>query len=74
MTLAWGVLRDGGVCARIDGRVVDMRGVDPVFDAPSLNPLMAAGLEVWRQARDRVNERVTRERSAAGGIKRHDTG
>ena len=57
MTLAYGVLRDGGVCARVDGRVVDLRGVDPLFDAPSLNAFMAAGPEVWRQVRDRVERR-----------------
>jgi fumarylacetoacetase len=56
MTLAYGVLRDGGVCARVDGRVVDLRGVDPVFDAPSLNALMGAGPGVWEQARERVGE------------------
>jgi fumarylacetoacetase len=56
VTLAWGVLGGGGVCARVDGQVVDLRGVDPVFDAPSLNALMASGPEVWRQARERVDE------------------
>ena len=56
MTFAWGVLRGGGVCARVDGRVVDMRRVDPVFDAASLNALMAAGPDTWRQARERVGE------------------
>ena len=56
MTFAWGVLRAGGVCARVDDRVVDMRGVDPMFDAASLNALMAAGPDVWRQARERVGE------------------
>jgi fumarylacetoacetase len=56
VTLAWGVLRGGGVCARVDGRVVDMRGLDPMFDAPSLNALMAAGRAAWQQARDRVDE------------------
>jgi fumarylacetoacetase len=56
MTLAYGVLRGGGVCARVDGRVVDLRGVDPVFDAPSLNALMAVGPEVWEQVRERVGE------------------
>jgi fumarylacetoacetase len=56
MTLAYGVLRDGGVCARVDGRVVDLRGVEPVFDAPSLNALMAGGQEVWGRARERVGE------------------
>jgi fumarylacetoacetase len=63
MTLAWGVLREGGVCARVDGRVLDMRGVNPVFDAPSLNALMEAGPETWRQARERVGE----GRELAGG-------
>jgi fumarylacetoacetase len=56
VTLAWGVLRGGGVCARVRGRVIDMRGVDPVFDAPSLNALMEAGPDVWRQARERIGE------------------
>ncbi len=46
MTLAYGVLRGGGVVARVDGRVVDLRGLDPIFDAPSLNALMAAGPDV----------------------------
>ena len=56
MTLAWGVLSGGGVCARVDGRVVDLSALDPIFDAPSLNAFMAAGPEVWRQARGRVND------------------
>jgi fumarylacetoacetase len=56
VTLAFGVLRGGGVCARVDGRVLDLRGIDPVFDARSLNALMAGGAEVWRQARERVAE------------------
>jgi fumarylacetoacetase len=56
VTLAWGVLRGGGVCARVDGRVLDLRGIDRVFDAPPLNALMAGGPEAWRQARERVAE------------------
>jgi fumarylacetoacetase len=56
VTLAWGVLRGGGVCARVDGRVVDLRGVDTVFDASSLNALMAGGPAVWAEARERVDE------------------
>ena len=56
MTLAYGVLRGGGVCARVDDQVVDLRGLDPVFDAPSLNAFMAAGPEVWAQAASRVGE------------------
>ena len=61
----WGCSRDArvrsavaaGACARgWTARVVDLSGLDPIFDAPSLNPFMAAGPEVWRQARDRVND------------------
>ena len=66
MKLAWGVLREGGVCARVDGRVIDMRGVDPVFDVPSLNPLMASGPDGWRAARERVAE--GREAGDAAGL------
>ncbi len=55
MTLAYGVLRGGGVCARVDDQVVDLSHLDPVFDASSLNAFMAAGPEVWRQAGSRVN-------------------
>jgi fumarylacetoacetase len=62
MTLAYGVLRDGGVCARVDGTVVDLSGLDTLFQSRSLNALMAAGPELWRQARDRVSE----GREAAG--------
>ena len=54
MTFALGVLRGGGVCARVDGTVVDLRGLDPMFDQPSLNRLMAAGPDTWRQARERA--------------------
>jgi fumarylacetoacetase len=56
MTLAYGVLRDGGVCARVDGQVVDLHALDPILDAPSLNALMAAGPEVWRQVRGRLHD------------------
>ncbi len=56
MTLAFGVLRGGGLCARVDGTVVDLRGLDPLFDSPSLNAFMAAGPDVWRQASERVGE------------------
>jgi fumarylacetoacetase len=56
VTLAYGVLRGGGVCARVDDGIVDLRQLDPVFDAPSLNAFMAAGPDTWRQARDRVGE------------------
>jgi len=56
VTLAYGVLRGGGVCARVEGRAVDLRGLDPIFDAPSLNAFMAAGPEVWGQAASRIDE------------------
>jgi fumarylacetoacetase len=56
MTLAYGVLRGGGVVARVGDRVVDLSGLDPMFDSPSLNAFMAAGPEVWRQVRGRLDE------------------
>jgi fumarylacetoacetase len=56
MTLAYGVLRGGGVVARVGDRVVDLSGLDPVLDAPSLNAFMAAGPEVWGQVRSRLVE------------------
>jgi fumarylacetoacetase len=56
VTLAYGVLRGGGVCARVGDQVVDLSGLDPVFDAPSLNAFVAAGPEVWRQAASRVGD------------------
>ena len=34
VTLAYGVLRGGGVCARVGDQVVDLSGLDPVFDCP----------------------------------------
>ena len=54
MTLAYGVLRDGGVCARVDGRAVDLSGLDPVFDSSSLNGFMARGPEFWEATSARV--------------------
>jgi fumarylacetoacetase len=56
VTFAYGVLRGGGVCARVEGNVVDLSPLGPPFDAPSLNALMAAGPDVWRQGRERVAE------------------
>jgi fumarylacetoacetase len=56
MTLAYGVLRGGGVVARVGDRVLDLRPLDPILDAPSLNALMAAGPEVWRQVRGRLED------------------
>ena len=41
MTLAYGVLAGGGVCARVEGRVLDISGLDPVLGDGSLNAFMA---------------------------------
>ena len=43
VTLAYGVLEGGGVCARLDERVVDLSGLDPALAQPSLNAFMAPG-------------------------------
>ena len=57
MTLAYGVLRGGGVCARVDGgRVLDLSGLDPVLAGPSLNGFMAGGPAFWREVADRAGE------------------
>jgi fumarylacetoacetase len=56
VTLAYGVLSGGGVCARVDGRVLDLRGIDPCFAQPSLNAFMARGPEFWAEMRARVSE------------------
>jgi fumarylacetoacetase len=63
VTLAYGVLREGGVCARVDGRVVDLSGLDPVFDSSSLNGFMARGPDFWEATAARV-ERGYELRSA----------
>jgi fumarylacetoacetase len=54
MTLAYGVLREGGVCARVGDAVVDLSGLDPVFAEPSLNAFMAKGPAFWRETAARV--------------------
>jgi fumarylacetoacetase len=56
MTLAYGVLRDGGVCARVGGRVLDLSGLDEIFARPSLNDLMARGPAFWAKASERAGE------------------
>ena len=56
MTLAYGVLRGGGVCARVDGRVVDLSALDEVLAGPSLNALMARGPGFWHELAGRVGE------------------
>ena len=55
MTLAYGVLAGGGVCARVDGRAIDCRALgDEVFDRPSLNAFMASGPVVWARTAERL--------------------
>jgi len=55
VTLAYGVLAGGGVCARVDGRAIDCRALgDEVFDRPSLNAFMASGPEVWARTAARL--------------------
>jgi fumarylacetoacetase len=56
VTLAYGVLEGGGVCARGDGRVFDLSGLAPCFDGDSLNAFMARGPQFWAQAEGRISE------------------
>jgi len=58
VTLAYGVLEGGGVCARVGGRVVDLRPLGAPFDARSLNPFMARGPAFWRDTAQRLGEGV----------------
>ena len=54
--IAYGVLRGGGVCARVGGTELDLRPLgDEVFAADTLNPFMARGPDFWRQTRERVS-------------------
>jgi fumarylacetoacetase len=56
MTLAYGVLEGGGVCARVQGGVVDLAALDPCFAEPSLNAFMARGPEFWTETAGRAGE------------------
>ena len=51
MSLAYGVLRGGGLCARVDGRALDLSAV-----AGSLDELMERGPDFWGEARERLGE------------------
>ena len=51
MSLAYGVLRGGGLCARVDGRALDLSAV-----AGSLDELMERGPAFWEETRDRLGE------------------
>jgi fumarylacetoacetase len=55
VTLAYGVLEDGGVCARVDGRVMNLAGLDPVFDSSSLNAFMSRGPDFWHATSQRID-------------------
>ena len=54
--IAYGVLAEGAVCARVEDRVLDLSGLDPVFAAPSLNAFLARGPEFWAQTRERLSD------------------
>jgi fumarylacetoacetase len=58
VTLAYGVLAEGGVCARVGERLVDLSSIDPVFADGSLNAFMRRGPEFWAQTRGRVGDGV----------------
>ena len=61
MTLAYGVLAGGGVCARVGERVVDLSAL-----GRSLNEFMAGGPAAWEQARARIDEGVEVETPELG--------
>ena len=56
MTLAYGVLRGGGVCARVNGRVLDLSALDPCFAQHSLNAFMARGPRFWAETKRRATQ------------------
>ncbi len=56
MTLAYGVLAGGGVCARSGEHVLDLSALDEVLAAGSLNAFMARGPEFRREVAARVEE------------------
>ncbi len=53
MSLAYGVLRGRGLCARVGDRVVDLSGL-----GRSLNEFMARGPEFWARAREGLDQAV----------------
>ena len=58
MTLAYGVIRPNGgeprVCARVNGRVVDLSELAPEFRRPSLNAFMGLGPDAWSDVHGQV--------------------
>ncbi|GAA4864600.1 fumarylacetoacetate hydrolase family protein [Saccharopolyspora cebuensis] len=76
-TLPYGVLVTGsgpGVAVRVGRHAIPLRGIaehlgprlaEPVA-AASLDPLLAAGRDAWRELRERLTELVTADRAPAG--------
>jgi len=56
VSLAYGVLRDGGVCARAGDRVVDLSELDPVFAGTSLNAFIERGPAFREEVGSRLGE------------------
>jgi fumarylacetoacetase len=54
VTLAYGVLAGGGVCARVGGRVLDLSGLDEPLADGSLNAFMARGREYRSEIAARI--------------------
>jgi fumarylacetoacetase len=65
--IAYGVFREGGVCARVDGRVLDLRPLgEDALATGSLNAFMARGPGFWRETRQRLGEGVAVEDAELG--------
>ena len=65
--IAYGVFREGGVCASVDGRVLDLRPLgEDALAAKSLNAFMARGPGFWREIRERLDEGIAVEDAELG--------
>jgi fumarylacetoacetase len=65
--IAYGVFREGGVCARVDGCVLDLRPLgEDALATRSLNAFMARGPGFWRETRQRLGEGVAVEDAELG--------
>lgn len=56
MTLAYGVLAGGGVCARVGDEVLDLSALAEDLAGPSLNAFMARGPAFWSEVEGRLGE------------------
>jgi fumarylacetoacetase len=56
VTLAYGVLAGGGVCARMGDRVLDLSALDEPLASSSLNAFMARGPEYRRELAARIEK------------------